>query len=320
MDREVVHKMFSDKNQKFAGSQMDRFLFTLCTKKAHFSATKGPPHEWCSTRCKILPLQLAPFSFTKMKAWERGRIPSYPCAGRYMEYGHDKSASSKESGAPLSTRIQEGTVVGWGKNQIREMDREVVHKMFSDKNQKFAGSQMDRFLFTSCTKKAHFFCHKGSPPRMVFYPLQDLAFAARRALLYKDASIRRGRIPSYPCAGRYIEYGHDKALHQRKGGSPSQLVFRNARLWAEKRTKFGKWIGKLFIRWLVTKIKNSQGPKWTDFFLLRALKKHMFSATKGPPHEWCSTRCKILRALLYKDASIRKRKDSFIPLRGKMPR
>ena len=139
MDREVVHKMFGDKNQKFAGSQMDRFLFTLCTKKGHFFATKGPPHEWCSTSCKILPLQLASFSLTKMQASERGRIPSYPCAGRY------------------------------------------------------------------------------------------------------------------------IEYGHDKALRQRKGGSPSQLVFRKARLWDEERTKFGKWIGKLFIRCLVTKIKKFAG-------------------------------------------------------------
>ena len=92
MDREVVHKKFGgDKNQKIAGSHMDRFLFTLCPKKHIFSATKGPPHEWCSTRCKILPLQLASFSFTKMQASERGRIPSYPCAGRYIEYGHKTS-------------------------------------------------------------------------------------------------------------------------------------------------------------------------------------------------------------------------------------
>ena len=126
---------------------------------------------------------------------------------------------------------------------------------------------MDRFLFTMCTKRSIFFLpqrvplHEWYSTRFKILPLQLASFS-----FTKMQASERGRIPSYPCAGRYIEYGHDKALRQRKGGSPSQLVFRNARLWDEERTKFGKWIGKLFIRCLVTKIKNLQGPKWTDFF------------------------------------------------------
>ena len=189
------------KIQNLQGPKWTDFLLLRARKKHIFSATKGPPDEWCSTRCKILPLQLASFSFTKMQASERGRIPSYPCAGRYIEYGHDKSLRQRKGGVPLSTRIQECTIVGWGKNQIREVDREVVHKMFGDKNQKFAGSQMDRFLFTLCPKKTHFFCHKGSPRRMVFYPLQDLAFATGLILLYKDASIRKRKDSFIPLRG-----------------------------------------------------------------------------------------------------------------------
>ena len=55
-----------------------------------------PPHEWCSTHCKILPLQLVSSLFTKMQASGRGRIPSCPCAGRYIEYCHDKGIWKSE--------------------------------------------------------------------------------------------------------------------------------------------------------------------------------------------------------------------------------
>ena len=122
---------------------------------------------------------------------------------------------------------------------------------------------MDRFLITLCTEKTHVSCHTGSHEKWCSTRCKILPLQLASSSFTKMPASDRGRIPSYPCAGRYIEYGHDKALHQRKGGSPSQLVFRKARLWDEERTKFGKWIGKLFIRCLVTKIKNLQGPKWT---------------------------------------------------------
>ena len=96
MDREVVHKMFGEKKQNLPGPKGTAFLLLCALKKHIFSATKGPPHEWCSTRCKILPLQLASFSFTKMQASERGRIPSYlelqifgPC--NFFDFCHQTS-------------------------------------------------------------------------------------------------------------------------------------------------------------------------------------------------------------------------------------
>ena len=133
-------------------------------------------------------------------------------------------------------------IVGWGKNQIREMDREVVHKMLGDKIKKLQGPKWTDF-FLLCAPKKHIFPATKGPPhewcstRCKTLPLQLAPFS-----FTKMQASERGRIPSYPCAGRYIEYGHGKAVRQRKGGSPSQLVFRNARLWDEERTKFGKWM------------------------------------------------------------------------------
>ena len=181
----LVGKLFkgclATKIKKLQGPKWTDF-FLLCALKKHmFSATKIPPHEWCSTRCKILPLQLAPFSFTKMQASERGRIPSYPFAGRCIEYGHDKALHQRKGGSPSQLVFRKT----W---------------LWDEERTKF-GKWIGK-LFIRCwvTKKAHFFCHKGSP-RMVFYPLQDLAFAARPILLYKDASIRKRKDSFIPLRG-----------------------------------------------------------------------------------------------------------------------
>ena len=119
-----------------------------------------------------------------------------------------------------------------------------------------------------CPLKKHIFLPQRVPPdewcstRCKILPLQ---LASSSFTFTKMQASKRRRISSYHCAGRYIDYGHDKALHQRKGGSPSQLVLRKARLWDEERTQLRKWIGKLFIRCLVTKIKKIAGSKNLQF-------------------------------------------------------
>ena len=103
-------------------------------------------------------------AYTKMQASERGRIPSYPCAGRYIEYGHDKALHQRKGRSPSQLVFRKARL--WDDERIKfgEMDREVVHKMFGDKNQKFAGPQMDRFLIALCTNQAHFFLPQRVPP------------------------------------------------------------------------------------------------------------------------------------------------------------
>ena len=133
------------KIKNWQGPQIDWFLFTFCTEKYIFFYHKGSPPTNGGDPWEMVwieqywfkPLREIRLQKHIHRIWRWYRV------------------SSKEREFPLSNRIQESKIVGWGKvKRGREIiDRDVFHRVFGDKIKNWQGSQIDRFLITLNTKK-----------------------------------------------------------------------------------------------------------------------------------------------------------------------
>ena len=84
------------------------------------------------------------------------------CKRAYIEYGGDTGFHIKGKGRfPLSNRIQESKIVGWGKT------KKVFTCCLVTKSKTGRVSKLTNFLFLCVLKSTFFSYRKGYPPRMV---------------------------------------------------------------------------------------------------------------------------------------------------------